>query len=107
MPGKIVSEKRAVLKTFLKKNIDEFFSKKFWRDVACELVATFCLVSIQSAVSLNWTDKEQWGVIQYALGIGFVVTVLMEAFAPLGGAHMNPAVTIGFASAGEITLFRG
>ena len=95
------------LKTFLKKNIDEFFSKKFWRDVVSELLATFCLVSIQSAISLAWKNKEQCGVIQYALGIGFAVTILMEAFAPLGGAHMNPAVSIGFAVAGEITLFRG
>ena len=96
----------SLLKKFLKKNSDEIFCKKFWRDVACELVATFCLVSIQSAIALKWTNPDQCELVQYALGVGFVVMVLIEAFAPMGGAHMNPAVTIGFALAGKITISR-
>lgn len=95
-------------KAIFKKNVEEIFTKKFWRDVTCELVATFCLVTIQSALALSWpTSETNAGTIQYALGLGLVVIILMETFAPMGGAHMNPAVSIGFALAGQMTFCRG
>ncbi len=94
---------------FLKKNVNEFFTKNFWRDVVCELVATFFLVSVQSAAAVTWTnpDPDSIHVLEYALATGFTVTILNEAFLPLGGAHMNPALSIGFALAGKITPVRG
>ncbi len=94
-------------KTLLKKNTDEIFAKKYWRDVVCEFVATFFLVSLQTAAALTWTNPPQCTRAQYALGSGFAVVILTEAFAPMGGAHMNPAVTLGFAVAGEVNLLRG
>ena len=36
-----------------------------------------------------------------------VVTILVEIFGTLGGAHMNPAVSIAFVIAGNMTVLKG
>ena len=72
-----------------------------------QVVGTFCLVSVQTGIALRMTDRDDaCALVLYALGVGFVVTALIEAFAPMGGAHMNPALTVGFALAGEVTASR-
>ncbi len=86
---------------------NELRGRELWRDVICELVATFCLESAQCALPLSWDNPDRGGVVQIALGMGFVVTILIEAFGPLSGAHMNPAVTISMAASGMITVTRG
>ncbi len=86
---------------------NELKGRLLWRDVVCELVATFCLESAQCALPLSWNNSDRGGVVQIALGMGFVVTILIEAFGPLSGAHMNPAVTVSMAASGIITITRG
>lgn len=44
------------------------------------------------------------GVVTTALAFGLVMLVLAYALGPLSGAHINPAVTIGFLLARRITL---
>lgn len=62
---------------------------------AAEFLATFCLTL---AVSLSLTGAPVVTPLVAALTLGiFVYTV-----GPISGAHVNPAVTIGLASAGKI-----
>lgn len=44
------------------------------------------------------------GVVATALAFGLVLLVLVYAFGPISGSHVNPAVTIGFLASGRITL---
>ena len=36
-----------------------------------------------------------------------IVIAMIETFGPMGGAHMNPAVTLAMFSARRITILRG
>ena len=69
-----------------------------------ELVGTALLVLLGNGVVANVVLKQckganaGWGVI--ALGWGMAVFVAVSVVAPISGAHINPAVTIGQAVAG-------
>ena len=47
------------------------------------------------------------GRLYDVLAMGCVVTIMVEVFTPLGGAHMNPAVSIAFVISGNITILKG
>ncbi len=87
----------------------EVKTAEFWRDVIAEGLATFFLVAVQCALPLTWSDTtlQLGNVVQVALGMGFVVTVLIEVFGEMGGAHMNPAVTISMMLTTKVTCLRG
>ena len=44
------------------------------------------------------------GVVATALAFGFVLLALAYTLGPIGGAHVNPAVTLGFLVSGRMTL---
>lgn len=44
------------------------------------------------------------GVVTTALAFGFVLLALAYIFGPISGAHVNPAVTLGFVVSGRMTL---
>jgi len=72
-----------------------------------ELVGTALLVLLGDGVVANVVLKQSkgenagWGVI--ALGWGMAVFVGVFVIAEISGAHINPAVTIGLAAAGEFS----
>ena len=78
----------------------------FWRDVMAEFVATSALVSVQAALPLTW-GKGHGGQLPVATGMGFVVTAMAWALGEFGGAHMNPAVTVGMAMCRKVTMLKG
>ena len=93
-------------KTFIVK--PEVCSRVFWRDVIIEFVATFVLMSIHSALPLSWGNRDiMGGPVQVGLGMGLITAVLVTSFGDLGGAHMNPALTIPLLLRGQISLLRG
>lgn len=46
------------------------------------------------------------GVVSTALAFGFVLLALAYTLGPISGAHVNPAVTLGFVVSGRMTLRR-
>jgi glycerol uptake facilitator protein len=69
-----------------------------------ELVATFILIllgdGVVAAVLLNQSKAQNGGWIVITFGWGMAVAIAVYAGGAFSGAHLNPAVTIGFASIG-------
>lgn len=75
-------------------------------EFVAELIGTMILVylgnSVVAAVSLKGTKTEGVGGswLLVALGWGLALTIAIYAVGGMSGAHLNPAVTIGFAAVG-------
>lgn len=69
-----------------------------------ELFGTFSLVFIGcGAAVVNEISGGAIGTLGIALCFGLVVTAMIYAVGDVSGAHLNPAVTIGFATAGRFS----
>jgi aquaporin NIP len=68
------------------------------RRLAAELLGTFCLVFAGTgAIVINGVSGGQLGHGGVAAAFGLVVAVMIFGIGHISGAHMNPAVTTGFA----------
>src|ERR1700731_427769 len=76
-----------------------------------ELIGTMLLIifgdGVVANVVLSQTKGQNSGWIVIATGWATAVAVGVYASAPISGAHINPAVTIGLAVIGEFTLVFG
>lgn len=68
-------------------------------DLRCyvaELLGTFALVAIGPGAAMVAATTHTFGHTGVALAFGLAVTMIVAASGHLGGAHINPAVTLGF-----------
>ncbi|XP_071695059.1 aquaporin NIP2-2-like [Rutidosis leptorrhynchoides] len=79
-----------------------YYPPFFLRKVVAEIVATFLLVFVSCGCAVLGTGNEP-KVSQLGISVasGLIVTVMIYAVGHISGAHMNPAVTIAFASVGH------
>ena len=68
---------------------------------AAELFGTFALVAIGAGSVMVSAQTHAFGHIGASLAFGLVVTIIVASSGHLGGAHVNPAVTLGFWSIGR------
>ena len=66
------------------------------RRCSAELLGTFTLVAIGPGAAMVSAGTHAFGHIGVALAFGLAVTLIVASSGHLGGAHVNPAVTIGF-----------
>jgi aquaporin Z len=68
-----------------------------WRKLAAELFGTFALVFAGTgAVAVNDLSHGTVSHVGIALTFGLVVLAMIYALGDVSGAHLNPAVTLGF-----------
>jgi aquaporin Z len=71
--------------------------------VAAEFVGTFTLVFAGTgAIVINQATQGVIGHAGVALTFGLVVLAMIYALGDISGAHLNPAVTLGFVAAGRM-----
>ncbi len=75
------------------------------RAYVAEVIGTFflCFAGIAAILSTEDPISSGIGLIGIALAHGLALSVAVNAFAGVSGAHFNPAVTIGFLATGRIT----
>lgn len=66
------------------------------RRYIAEAIGTFALVAIGPGASMVAARTHAFGHTGVALAFGLVVTLVVASSGHLGGAHVNPAVTLGF-----------
>ncbi len=72
-----------------------------------EALGTFCLVFAGTGAAIvDQTTHGQLGVVGVGLVFGLIVLAMIYSIGHISGAHMNPAVTLAFASAGRFPLQR-
>jgi aquaporin Z len=73
--------------------------------LAAELIGTFflCFAGIAAILSATSAVGSGAGIVGIALAHGIALSVAVNAFGGVSGAHFNPAVTVGFLATGRIT----
>lgn len=66
------------------------------RRCTAELLGTFALVAVGPGAAMVAARTHAFGHMGVSLAFGLVVTFIVASSGHLGGAHVNPAVTIGF-----------
>jgi aquaporin NIP len=72
-------------------------SQEHWKKYIAEVLGTFCLVfSGTGAIVINDVSGGTVTHVGVALSFGLVVMSMIYAIGDVSGAHLNPAVTLGF-----------
>src|SRR5687767_1924569 len=71
------------------------------RKLLAEALGTFCLVFAGTGAVIVDSLTGKLGVLGIALVFGLIVLAMIYALGQVSGAHLNPAVTLGFAAAGR------
>ncbi len=75
-----------------------------WPKYMAELVGTFCLVTAGcGAIVVDHLNGGRLGIVGISLVFGLVVMAMIYTIGHISGAHMNPAVTLGFYAAGRLS----
>ncbi|KAM4797483.1 aquaporin-2-like [Rhinophrynus dorsalis] len=77
----------------------------FTRAFAAELLGTLIFVFFGLGSAMQWPSALPT-VLQISLTFGLGIGTLVQAVGHISGAHLNPAVTVAFLVASQISLFR-
>ncbi len=81
------------------------FKSSFGARLSAEFFGTFVLMLVGLGIAAMWgifnSDSNAFTPLFSAIGFGFAVTALAVALGAISGAHLNPAVTLGFWGAGR------
>src|SRR5215207_4097058 len=67
-----------------------------WRRYAAEAIGTFALVAVGPGAAMVAASTQAFGHIGVALAFGLVIAFVVASTGHLGGAHINPSVTLAF-----------
>jgi glycerol uptake facilitator-like aquaporin len=75
-----------------------------YKALLAEFIGTFflCFAGIAAILSTAAPVSSGAGIVGVALAHGLALSVAVNAFGGISGAHFNPAVTVGLLSVGKI-----
>ncbi|XP_053312245.1 aquaporin-2-like [Spea bombifrons] len=83
----------------------EICTGPFTRAFAAELLGTLIFVFFGIGSALRWPSALP-SVLQISVTFGLGIGTLVQAVGHVSGAHLNPAVTVAFLVASQISVFR-
>ncbi|ESP03008.1 hypothetical protein LOTGIDRAFT_185787 [Lottia gigantea] len=90
----------------LMEEIDDLRKPSFWKAVVAEFLGCFFLLIFAVGAGLHEEGTRGHGSVHNILASGFTIAVLISVFLTVSGAHVNPAVSIGFAVNRQISFVR-
>ena len=87
--------------------LKELATKKFWAEVAAELLATMLFTFLVCGSTLTWDKAAPPAVIHIAFTAGFSIATLALCVGHLSGGHINPAVTVAMLMTAKISVLQG
>jgi len=82
-----------------RKSIAKYFPPDLFKKVISEIIATFLLVFVTcGAAAISKDNTSHISQLGQSVAGGLIVTVMIYAVGHISGAHMNPAVTLAFAT---------
>ena len=87
--------------------LDEITEPVFWRDALSELLCSTFLLIFLTFNQIEYFDWWRPTPTHVGLVMAFIVCVLVESFGHIGGAHMNPGVTLIMFCRGDISVIKG
>uniref|UniRef100_A0A8C2Y724 Lens fiber major intrinsic protein n=1 Tax=Coturnix japonica TaxID=93934 RepID=A0A8C2Y724_COTJA len=83
----------------------ELRSSSFWRAILAEFLGSLLYTLLGLGASLRWTPGSH-GVLGSALAFGLAQATLVQALGHVSGGHINPAITLAFLLASQLSLPR-
>ena len=75
--------------------------------VLAEMLGTFILMfAVCGIIACTQLIKGEVGLLEYAATAGLTVVVVIFSIGPISCAHVNPAVTIAFATLGHFPWYK-
>lgn len=90
---------------------EEASSPDALKGALAEFITLFLFVfigvgTVMSYEKIHIGDMEAGGLLMIAIAHGLAIAILVAATANISGGHVNPAVSLGLALAGQITVVR-
>ncbi|XP_069508938.1 aquaporin-2-like [Ambystoma mexicanum] len=83
----------------------ELCTAAFTRAFLAELLGTMIFVFFGLGSALQWPGSLP-SILQIAFTFGLAIGTMVQAFGPISGAHLNPAVTLAFLVGSQISFLR-
>ncbi|XP_017692187.1 PREDICTED: lens fiber major intrinsic protein [Lepidothrix coronata] len=83
----------------------ELRSSSFWRAVLAEFLGSFLYALLGLGASLRWAPGPP-SVVGSALAFGLAQATLVQALGHVSGGHVNPAITLAFMLASQLSVAR-
>ncbi|XP_054253092.1 aquaporin-6 [Indicator indicator] len=83
----------------------ELRSSSFWRAILAEFLGSLLYALMGLGASLRWVPGPP-SVLGAALAFGLAQATVVQALGPVSGGHINPAITLAFLMASQLSLLR-
>ncbi|KAF7222476.1 aquaporin-4 [Nothobranchius furzeri] len=84
------------------------WTKKFWRAVSGEYLATFIFVLLSLGSTVNWAAEKEKpppaDLVLISLCFGLSIATMVQCFGHISGGHINPAVTAAMVITRKLSL---
>ena len=94
------------IRRMMKEELDDLKSANFWRAVFAEFLGCLMLVLTGVGAGLHEENSPHPSSVHVILQAGFYIAVVISILGHVSGAHVNPALSAGFAVTRKISMAR-